>query len=357
MTARGTLITFTLAVLAPVLLWPADARATAKKPVFIPPILHNDTNKPDQLLNQAFGAAVSLRVPADADWRLSAPDPAACRNGCQVIRISGRRAPEPRYVLRVYDFPGGQEISTNHLKVPSGTTIPLIADALLLKCSFLFGVELNVGPRRPRTVASRTAPPPPPPSRPPPPAPRVKVRRRSPREVKRRLDLSASAVTFVGSDSLFLSIGAEVSAAVRIVGFFALKAALGGQGAGRVGFGTVQFHAVAFSLLAGAQWSWRWWQAGVFGGGTLMFIWVRFEDLGSTAIGNTRATGLTGGPTLEGRGAVRVHTRVSLGISLRLTYLINKLRMRILDQFDNVLSEFRAAHVVWHPTLDVTVRF
>lgn len=350
-----THITSTFVILIPIFLWPAHTRATTKKPVFIPPILHADTNKPDQLLNRVFGQAVSLRVPADADWRLSSPDPAACRRGCQVIRISGRRAPEPRYVLRVYDFPGGRETSTNHLNVPSGTTIALIADALLLKCSFLFGVELNVGPRPARTASA--PPPPPPPSRPPPPAPRVKVRRTSPRAVKRRVDLSASATTLVGTDSLFLSIGAEISGAVRIVGPFALKAALGGQGAGRVAFGTVQFRAMVFSLLAGAQWAWKWWQVGVFGGGTLMFIWVRFEDLGSTAIGNTRTTGLTGGPTLEGRAAVRVHARVSLGLSLRLTYLINELRTRILDQFDNVLSEFRASHVLFQPTLDVTVRF
>ena len=142
MTALRTHITVTSVILAAVFLWPARARASAKKPVFIPPILHDDTNKPDQLLNRAFVAAVSLRVPADADWRLSPPDPTACRKGCQVIRISGRRAPEPEYVLRVYDYPGGRETSTNHLKVPSGTTIALIADALLLKCYHLFYLVL-----------------------------------------------------------------------------------------------------------------------------------------------------------------------------------------------------------------------
>lgn len=331
--------------------WAGSSDALAR-PVFIPPISLGEPGQIDADLSRRFRQAVALRVPARAAWQLRRPDPEACRGGCRVVAIKGRRDPRPRFTLRVYDLPGGEVIGAARVQVPAGTALPVLADALLLKTSFLLGLDLGAPPPPP--------PPPPPlpalPDRaapPPPAAPALSVHRRSARAVPRRFELGVGPTSLVGPSRQMASVGAELTAALRLWGPLTLKAVAGYQDAGRFNVDAVGFRAAPLHLLVGAQWTWRWWQLGIFGGGTALFVWADADsyDYGASA----RMSGLTFGITLELRVALRVHPRWSIGLGLRASYLLSELDTEFDFGYDQV--QFAISRVMIQPSLDVTVRF
>jgi hypothetical protein len=319
----------------------AKAGPRTSRPVYIPPILHQDSQQPDKLLSRAFRDAVALRVPVTADWRLTHPDPAVCRKGCVVIRIAGRRAPSPQYVLQLRSFPQGSELASMQITGPSDTTPALLADALLLKTSFLLRIDLTRDRRPASTVeAPRAAASPS--------APGVAPRGRP------RLELSLSGTAVVGLTDHMVSGGVELSAALRLYRAFHLKVAVGYLGAGQVEDGLSSFDLVPVHVLAGFQWSWRWFQLGVFAGASMLVFWVDF-DHSQLDIPRTGFTGISAGPTAELHLAVRVHRYVSIGLTSRVTYAPVDLSSYVSDQWQT--ARFTVPRGLTQSSLDVTFTF
>ncbi len=319
----------------------AKAGPRAHGPVYIPPILHQDSQQPDKLLSKAFGEAVALRVPVTADWRLTQPDPAVCRKGCVVIRIAGRRAPSPQYVLQLRAFPRGSQLASTQITGPSNTTPALLADALLLKTSFLLRIELH---RKRQPAPARVVV-----RAPPAPVPAVRPRGRT------RLELRVSGTAMIGLSDQMLAGGVEVGAALRLVGAFHLKAGVGYLGAGRVADGLSTFQLMPVHALVGFQWRWRWFELGVFAGATMLVFWVDFDSSLLNIPADTQFTGLSGGPTAELRFAWRVHPYVSIGITSRLTYAPVDLSSSVDD--GNQSARFRVPRALTQSSLDITFAF
>lgn len=320
----------------------AKAGPRAHGPVYIPPILHQDSQQPDKLLSKAFRDAVSLRVPVTADWRLTPPDPAVCRKGCVVIRIAGRRAPSPQYVLQLHTFPKGSQLASTQITGPSDTTPTLLADTILLKTSFLLRIDLSRKRQPdPAEVAVRS------PAATPGPA----MRRRG----RPRLELAVSGTALVGLTDYMLAGGMELSAALRLVGAFHLKAAVGFLGAGQVGDGLSSFDVMPVHMLAGFQWSWRWFQLGAYAGATMLMFWVDFDQSLMDIPSDTGFTGISGGPTAELHCAVRVHRYVSIGLTTRVTYAPVDLSSYVSDQWQT--ARFTVPRGLVQSSLDVTFTF
>ncbi len=324
----------------------AKAGAVARGPVYIPPILHQDSQQPDQLLSKAFRDAVALRVPVTADWRLTPPDPAVCRKGCVVIRIAGRRAPSPQYVLQLRSFPRGSALASTQITGPSDTTPALLADVILLKTSFLLRIDLTGEHRRaPTAVAPRAAA-----SSPSEVSPSVLVKRGVP-----RLELGLSGTTLVGLTEPMIAGGVELSAAWRLLGAFHLKAAVGYLGHGRVEDGLSSFSAMPVHVLAGFLWSWRWFQLGIFAGGSMLAFWVEFDHNQLEIPESTGFTGISFGPTAELHLAVRVHRYVSIGVTTRVTYAPVDLRSYVSDPWQT--ARFTVPRGLTQSSLDIVFSF
>ncbi|MFH2006542.1 MAG: hypothetical protein ABI333_08160 [bacterium] len=314
----------------------SSARASGRRgPVYIPPILYQETQRPDKQLSHAFHEAVALRVPLSADWRLTPPDPAVCQRGCVVVRIVGRRAPSPQYVLRMHRFPRGSQVSAARLDSPTDATPALLADALLLKTSFLVRLELS---ERRRAAPTAT------PSKP------------VPRKHRRdRVWLSVGSVGMLGLDGDMVSYGAELAATIRLWGPMVARVSAGYQGLGTVGDDLSSFQAVPVGLQLGAQWSWSWFELGIFGGGSLLLYLVRFNEATLGLDGNGDMTGLCGGPSGELRLAAHVHRHVSLGVFGRFTYVVNRLRTSVSGQYQT--AEFEVPSLLLQVGVDLTFRF
>jgi hypothetical protein len=321
----------------------AQAGPRGHGPVYIPPILHQDSQQPDKLLSRAFRDAVALRVPVTADWRLTDPDPTVCRTGCVVVRIAGRRAPSPQYVLALRSFPRGAQVASTQITGPTDTTPALLADALLLKTSFLLRLDLTRARRATPTVVATRAPAPSPLQAPP--------RGRG----RPRLELALSGTALVGMTDHMLAGGMEVSAALRLVGAFHLKAGVGFLGAGQVEDGLSTFSVLPVSALVGFQWSWRWFQLGVFAGATMFVFWVDFNQGLMNIPSNTGFTGISGGPTAEVRLAVRLHRYVSIGLTNRVTYAPVDLSSYVWDNYQT--ARFTVPRGLIQSSLDVTFTF
>lgn len=325
----------------------AEAGPRAHGPVYIPPILHQDSQQPDKLLSKAFRDAVALRVPVTADWRLTRPDPAVCRKGCVVIRIAGRRAPSPQYVLQLHAFPQGSQLASTQISGPSDTTPALLADAILLKTSFLLRIDLS-RKRQPApavvTAQSAAAP-----ASAPAPASSLALRGWP------RLELSVSGTALTGITDHMVSGGVELSAALRLVGAFHLKAAVGFLGAGQVEDGLSTFTVMPVTALAGFQWSWRWFQLGVYAGATMLVFWVDYDMYRMDIPEGTGFTGISGGPTAELHLAVRVHRYVSIGLTTRVTYAPVDLSSYVSDQ--NQTARFTVPRGLTQSSLDIIFMF
>jgi len=331
-------------VAAGILLLASAAKAGPRphRPVYIPPILYQDSGQPDKLLSKAFRDAVALRVPVTADWRLTRPDPAVCRKGCVVIRIAGRRAPSPQYVLRLSTFPQGTQRASTQITGPWDTTPALLADTILLKTSFLLRIDLR---------RERQPPPPEVTHGPPASAPSAAVWRRG----RPRLELSVSGTSLVGLTDYMVAGGVVVSAALRLVGAFHLKAAVGYLGAGRVEDGLSRFNAMPVHLLAGLQWSWRWFQLGAYAGATMLMFWVDYDSQRLNIPAGTGFTGVSVGPSAELHFAVRVHRFVSIGLSTRVTYAPTDLSSYVSDEWQT--ARFTVPRGLIHSSLDVVFTF
>jgi len=320
----------------------AKAGPRAQGPVYIPPILHQDSQQPDKLLSKAFRDAVSLRVPVTADWRLTSPDPAVCRKGCVVIRIAGRRAPSPQYVLQLHAFPKGSQLASTQISGPSDTTPALLADTILLKTSFLLRIDLSRKRQPPRPeVSVRTsgaAPSPPPGGR-----------------ARPRLELGVSGTALVGLTDHMVAGGMELSVALRLAGPFHLKAAVGYLGAGQVGDGLSSFDVMPVQVLAGFQWSWRWFQLGAYTGATMLVFWVDFNQRLLDIPSDTGFTGISAGPTAELRLAARVHRYVSIGLTTRVTYAPVDLSSYVSDQYQT--ARFTVPRGLIQSSADITFTF
>ena len=316
-------------------------RATPQGPVYIVPITHQDTQQPDAMLSRAFRSAVSLRVPVSADWRLSEPDPVICQRGCRVIRITGRRAPTPNYQLALRQFPQGREVAATRFAGPADTTVDLLADALLLKTSFLLRIDL-VRRRReavtPRPRVSRSNVSPSPPRRPP------------------RLQLSLGPSSMLGMDADLISAGLEAAVSLRLLGPFTVRAVAGWQVNGQISDGLSRFHAFPLHLLLGAQWHWTRFELGLFAGGTAMLFWVRFDDSALALARSAEMKGISGGPTGELRLGVRAHRRLSIGLTNRVTYMVSSLRTEVGGLYDTT-ARFQVPHVLYQVALEVSLNF
>ncbi len=323
----------------------AAAAPRGHRPVYFPPISHLDSQRPDELLTRAFREAVALRVPSGADWRLGQPDPAVCRGGCLVVSISGRRSPSPRYELQLRSFPKGAQVASAHISSPPNTALTLLADALLLKASFLLRVDVTRrgGSPSPALVAHRstTAPSPPPPN---------KADGRM-----RRLELSLSGIALVGMTDPMLCGGVGLSAVLRLWGRLGLKAGIAYLGAGKGEDSLSTFNLVTASFQAGFTWTWRWFQLGLYAGGTLLVFWVELDDTRLEIPPSTGFTGMSGGPSMELRMALRVHRRVSLGITTRAIYSPVDLGTAVSDSRQT--ARFRVPRVSMQSSMDVTFRF
>lgn len=331
-------------VLAGLLLLAGAAKAgpRSQRPVYIPPILHQDSQQPDKLLSRAFRDAVALRVPVTADWRLTPPDPAVCRRGCVVVRIAGRRAPSPQYVLQLRSFPQGARLASTQITGPSDTTPALLADALLLKASFLLRMDLRRKRKpAPSVVAVRT-----------PAGPPVAPDWRGGRP---RLELGLSGTALMGLTDGMLTGGVELSAALRLLGAFHLKAAAGYLGAGEVSDAHSSFRLMPVHVLLGFQWTWRWLQLGAFAGASLLVFWVDFDDPTMQLPADTGFTGISGGPTAELRVAVRAHRYLSIGLTSRVIYAPVDLSTSVSDSWET--ARFRVPRGLMQTSLDVTVTF
>ncbi len=330
----------------------AKAGPRVRGPVYIPPIVHQDSQQPDKLLTKAFRDAVALRVPVTADWRLTAPDPAVCRKACVVIRIAGRRAPTPQYVLQLRSFPRGSQMASTQITGPPDTTPALLADTILLKTSFLLRIDIT-GERRPApppgstVVAPRVAAPPPSARGPSASGP---AHARVP-----RLALGLSGTTLVGLTDPMISGGVEVSAALRLVGAFHLKAAVGYLGNGQVADGLSTFSVMPLHLLAGFGRTWRWFRLGVFAGGAMLAFWVEFDDTQLDIPESTGFTGISFGPTAELQLGVRVHRTVSIGLTTRVTYAPVDLSSHVSDQYQT--ARFTVPRGLIQSSLDITLTF
>lgn len=331
-------------VIAGILLLASVAKAGpgSHGPVYIPPILHQDSQQPDKLLSRAFRDAVALRVPVTADWRLTSPDPAVCRTGCVVIRIAGRRAPSPQYVLQLHSFPRGSRLASSQITGPSDTTPALLADALLLKTSFLLRLDLRQR-KKPAPAAVTVRSPSDPPAVP------------DWRSGRPRLELGLSGTALMGLTDVMLTGGVELSAALRLLGAFHLKASVGYLGAGEVADGRSTFRLVPVHVLLGLQWSWRWLQLGAFAGASMLVFWVDFDDPTMQLPADTGFTGVSGGPTAELRVAVRAHRYLSIGVTSRVTYAPVDLSSAVSDSWET--ARFRVPRGLMQTSLDVTVTF
>jgi hypothetical protein len=324
----------------------ARAAPHLRGPVYIPPILHQDSQQPDKLLSKAFGDAVALRVPVAADWRLTVPDPAVCRTGCVVIRIAGRRAPSPQYVLQLRSFPRGSQWASTQITGPSNTTPALLADVILLKTSFLLRIELSGERRRaPTVVASSKAAPA---------SPRVSTPVLA-SHGPHRLDLGISGTALVGVTDTMIAGGVELAAALRLVGVFHLKAAVGYLGNGQVADGLSTFSVMPVHVLAGFAWRWRWFRLGVFAGGSMLAFWVNFDHNQLDIPESTGFTGISFGPTAELQLAVRVHRHVSIGLTTRVTYAPVDLSSYVSDQWQT--ARFTVPRGLTQSSLDVVFSF
>ena len=337
-----------LLILGAALLVASVARATPRGPVYIVPILHQDSQQPDRLLSSAFRQAIALRVPVAADWRWGAPDPTVCERGCRVVRISGRRAPTPHYVLTLRQFPQWRQVAATRFSGPSDTTVDLLADALLLKTSFLLRINLvrtgrSAGPSVRRVVTPRAAP-----SPRPAPAP---ARRPS----RPRLQLSVAAGSLLGTDADMMAAGLEVAASLRLVGPFTIKGVAGWHINGQVSDAFSRFHAFPVHLLLGADFHWRRFQLGIFAGGTAMLFRVTFDDHAVAAYQNAEMKGVSGGPTVEVRFGLRVHRRLSIGLTNRVTYMVNSLQTELSANGET--TRFQVPRVLLQVGLDVTLSF
>lgn len=320
----------------------AKAGPRTHGPVYIPPILHQDSQQPDKLLSQAFREAVALRVPVTADWRLTAPDPAVCRKGCVVIRIAGRRAPSPQYVLKLSTFPKGSQRAATQITGPSDTTPALLADTILLKTSFLLRIDLTQ--RRQRSPAVVTTHPVAANA-----SPVVRPRGRP------RLELSLSGTALVGMTDHMVSGGVEISAALRLLGAFHLKAGVGFLGAGRMPDGLSTYDVMPVHALAGFQWNWRWFQLGVFAGATLMVFYVDFNMAVLDLPGGAGFTGVSGGPTMELHCAIRLHKHVSIGLTSRVIYAPVDLSSSVSSASQT--ARFRVPRGLTQSSLDLVFTF
>ena len=108
-------------------------------------------------------------------------------------------------------------------------------------------------------------------------------------------------------------------------------------------------------MLAGFQWSWRWFQLGVFAGASLLVFWVDFDHNSLDIPASTGFTGISGGPTAELHLAVRVHRYVSIGLTSRVTYAPVDLSSYVSDQWQT--ARFTVPRGLTQSSLDVTFTF
>jgi hypothetical protein len=344
------MITLTFGLLT-LLAAPADVG-----PVFLPPIAAADASPLDPDVADRLREAVVLRVPPEARWRLGSPDPSVCRGGCRVLAITTTGLPRRSYRITLREEPRGKVVNAAGVDPPADATPAQVADALLLRCSFLVGLDLGAlpPPPPPPPPARRLDPPRPrlaPPSpRPAPPPPRPA----DPRRRLRRVELSLGPAVLAGLESPYLGGGVELALAVRLHRTIYLRLGIVGLDASDHD-GLVVPRSIWTTLLAGPLWTWRWFQLGLMGGAAASVHFVHFRLESYYSVPDRRILGLTGGPALSLRVAVRVHHRLSLGLNVLGIYTVNDLTISVSDGVGS-LATYELPRGLLITTLDLALR-
>jgi len=108
-----------------------------------------------------------------------------------------------------------------------------------------------------------------------------------------------------------------------------------------------EYTALPLTLMAGGWWEWSRISLGAFGGLAMTALWLQLE---SDTVPSTSEVAV--GFAVEGRAALRLHRRLSLGLALRGTGLPEAVEVAVDD---NLL--FRMPHLLLSATLDLQVSF
>ena len=331
-------------------------------PVFVLPIVDASDPAAARTLDRALHRAARLRLPGSAGWHAGPPRPGDRSRVVRIVRVPGRIQ---TYQLRIESPPARAPIAASRVEVPRGTSVALLADVILLKCSILLGLDLasplpDEPPPRPRplTLRPKIAPALPPIAVPPRvrPAPALAPpvdppRVASPRPLRYGLSFGGSGL--IGLDRRTLSAGADAAFEADLGRWFRLRIETGWQTSGKPAERDGFFQIFPLAVLAGARWHWRRFEVSALGGLSLLSV---FGDRGELGVDARFVNAVTGGLVALGRLAVVLHRRVHLGLGLRLHVLLDRTLVGASGD-PPVTATLTLARVLLQPSLDLTFRF
>jgi hypothetical protein len=337
-------------------------------PVYVLPIVDASAPAAARALDRALHRAARLRLPGSAGWHAGPPRPGDRSRVVRIVRVPGRI---PTYQLRIEIPPARAPIAASRVEVPRGTSMALLADVILLKCSILLGLDLASPPPdepspsppaspppRPLTLLPKVAPALPPVEVSPPArsvtvpvAPSVVPRAASPRPL--RFGLSFGGSGLIGLDRRTLSAGADAAFEADLGRWFRLRVETGWQTSGKPAERDGFFQVFPLAVLAGARWHWTRFEVSALGGISLLSV---FGDRGEIGVDARFVNAVTGGLVALGRLAVVLHRRVHLGLGLRLHVLLDRTLVGASGD-PPVTATLTLARVLIQPSLDLTFRF
>lgn len=267
--------------------------AQAGEAVWITEIKDRQTGAADEALMRELRVAAGLAGPAAAGWAFGEPDPSVCAGGCRVIEIAGHRGPPAEYKLVLR----GSELSTR-LLAPEGTSVFALAEALVLKCSFL--LEQAAAPAAGSGDSPEVPGEPDPPSR------------------ADALRIGVEPSVMIGLDQDYVTVGLSLAATYRFLGPVAVRATIGWQELGlrEVGDSDVWYHGLPTNLMAGAVFQEGAWSFGVFGGVWIHALWLELHEFG---LGRQREVAV--GAVIEGNVRLNVLEWLEIGLVVRPGYV------------------------------------